>query len=96
MKKLALVLTMISALFVAAASPAEAHGWRGGWHGHWGGPGIGFGLVAGALTAGLAANAFYGPRYYGPPYGYYGPRFVRRAYYVPYAYAPPPYWDPWW
>ncbi|MDE5463971.1 hypothetical protein [Bradyrhizobium sp. CSS354] len=92
MKKLALVLTLISALFVAAASPAEAHGWRG----HWGGPGIGFGLVAGALTAGLAANAFYGPRYYGPPYGYYGPRFVRRAYYVPYAYAPPPYWDPWW
>src|SRR4051812_6197464 len=47
MKKLALVLTMISALIVAAASPAQAHGWRGGWHGHWGGPGIGFGLVAG-------------------------------------------------
>ncbi|MGY4430558.1 hypothetical protein ACVWWO_003035 [Bradyrhizobium sp. F1.13.1] len=53
-------------------------------------------LLPGALAAGLAADAYYGPRYYGPPYGYYGPRVVRRAYYVPYAYAPPPYWDPWW
>jgi hypothetical protein len=90
MKKLALVLTTISALFVAAASPAEADGWRG----HWRGPGIGFGLVAGTLAAGLAADAYYGP----PVYGYYGPRVVRHAYYVPYAYVPPPvpYWDPWW
>jgi hypothetical protein len=94
MKKLALVLTMISALFVAAASPAEAHGWRG----HWRGPGIGFGLVAGAVAAGLAADAYYGPVGYGPAYGYYRPRVVRRAYYGPYAYAPPPpaYWYPWW
>jgi hypothetical protein len=93
MKKLALVLTMSSALVVAAASPAEAHGWRG----HWRGPGIGFGLVAGALAAGLAADAYYRPHVY-PGYGYYGPRIVRRAYYVPYAYAPPPppYWGPWW
>jgi hypothetical protein len=53
MKKAALVLTMLSALFVA---PAQAHGWRG--H-HWHGPGIGFGLVAGALAAGLAADAYY-------------------------------------
>jgi hypothetical protein len=91
MKKLALVLSIISALFVAAAaSPAEAHGWRG----HWRGPGIGFGLVAGSLAVPVAADAYYGY----PAYGYYGPRVVRRAYYVPYAYGPPPppYWDPSW
>jgi hypothetical protein len=57
----------------AVSSPAEA---RRGW-----GPGIGFGLAAGALAAGAIAASQ--PYYYGPGYGYYGPRYHRRVYYGP-------------
>ena len=78
------------ALSTAAIAPAEARGfgWHGGgWHGGWG-PGIGFGIAAGALTAGaIAASPYY---YYGPGYGYYGPRYYapRYAYYGPGYYRP--------
>lgn len=89
MKRTALILATVAALGTAAVSaPAEARH-RGGW-----GPGIGFGLAAGALAAGaLAASQ---PYYYGRDYGYYGPRYYRRAYYgpSPYAYYGPRYYGP--
>jgi hypothetical protein len=79
MRRLALAAVAVGAICVATVAPAEAR-WGGGWHGGWGGPGIGFGLAAGALAFGAAAAA--SPYYYGPGYGYYGPR-----YYVPVPYA---------
>jgi hypothetical protein len=56
----------------AMTAPAETRGI---------GPGLGFGLAAGALIAGVAAANAY--PYYGPGYGYYGPRYYAPA---PYAY----------
>jgi hypothetical protein len=64
------------------APPAQARGI---------GPGLAFGLAAGALTAGAIAAS--GPYYYGPGYGYYGPRYYVRAYYGgSYAYYGGPYY----
>jgi hypothetical protein len=88
MRRTALILATVAALGTAVVSaPAEARYGRGwGW-----GPGIGLGIAAGALTAGAIAASQ--PYYYGPGYGYYGPRY-RRAYYGygygggPYAYGP--------
>jgi hypothetical protein len=87
MRRTALILATVAALGTAVVSaPAEARYGRGwGW-----GPGIGLGIAAGALTAGAIAAS---QPYYGPGYGYYGPRY-RRAYYGygygggPYAYGP--------
>jgi hypothetical protein len=85
MKRTALVLATVAALGTAAvSSPAEA---RRGW-----GPGIGFGLAAGALAAGAFAASQ--PYYYGPGYGYYGPRYHRRVYYGPRPYYGPRYYGP--
>ena len=86
MKRTALIMATVAALGAAAiSSPAEAR------YRSWG-PGIGFGLAAGALTAGAIAASH---PYYGPGYGYYGPRY-RRAYYGPgpYAYYGPRYYAP--
>ncbi len=70
MKRTLAVLATAAALGATTmAAPAEAHG------GGWGGPGLAFGLAAGALTAGAIAAShpyYYGPGYYGAPYGYYG------------------------
>jgi hypothetical protein len=78
MKKTAIALATVAALgaaSVAAPAPAEARGI---------GPGLAFGLAAGAIGAGIAASTY---PYYGPGYGYYGPRYYRPAYYGgPYAY----------
>jgi hypothetical protein len=79
MKKTAIALATVAALgaaTVAAPTKAEARGW--GW-----GPGIGIGLAAGAIGAGIAASTWPGYAYggyYGPGYGYYGPRYYRPAY----------------
>ena len=70
MKKTLAVLAavgMVAAAAVTAPAPAQARGW---------GPGLAFGLAAGALAAGAAGA--YGPYYYGPGYGYYGPRSITR------------------
>lgn len=97
MRKIALAALAAGAISVAAVAPAEAH-WRGGWHGGGWGPGLGFGLAAGALAFGAAAAASH-PGYYGPPYGYYGPRYYRpRIFYRPYAwggYYGPRYYGGW-
>jgi hypothetical protein len=84
MRRTALILATVAALGTAVVSaPAEARYYGRGWG--WG-PGIGLGLAAGALTAGAIAAS---QPYYGPGYGYYGPRY-RRAYYG-YGYGPGPY-----
>ena len=84
MKRTALILATVAAIGTAAISaPAEAGGWG---HRGWG-PGIGFGLAAGALTAGAIAASQ--PYYYGPGYGYYGPRYYYGP--GPYAYYGPRY-----
>jgi hypothetical protein len=72
MKRTALILATVAAVGTAAvSSPAEARWGRGlGW-----GPGIGFGIAAGVLTAGAIAASR--PYYWGPGYGYYGPRYYR-------------------
>ena len=81
MRKTLAVLATVAAIGATAmtAPPAEARGF---------GPGLAFGLAAGALAAG--AYGAYGP-YYGPRYGYYGPRYYRPAY-RPYAYYGGPYY----
>lgn len=78
-KALAIMATVVTVAATAMTAPAEARGI---------GPGLAFGLAAGALTAGAIAAS--GPYYYGPGYGYYGPR----AYYGPrpYAYYGGPYY----
>jgi hypothetical protein len=66
MKKTLAVLGITAAVAVttiAAPTTAEARGV---------GPGLAFGLAAGALTAGAIAAS---RPYYGPGYGYYGPRY---------------------
>jgi hypothetical protein len=79
MKKTLAVLGTVAALATTVvAAPAQARGI---------GPGLAFGLAAGALTAGAIAATH--PYYYGPGYGYYGPRY----YYGPgYAYYGEPYY----
>jgi hypothetical protein len=88
MKRTALILATVAALgTVAVSSPAEAR-WGRGWG--WG-PGIGFGIAAGALTAGAIAASR--PYYWGPGYGYYGPRYDPPGYYgAPYGYYRPRYY----
>jgi hypothetical protein len=87
MKRTALILATVAALGTVAVSPAEAR-WGRGWG--WG-PAVGFGLAAGALTAGAIAASQ--PYYYGPGYGYYGPRYYRGGYYGgPYGYYGPRYY----
>ena len=75
-------VALVGAAAVTAPAPAEARG-RGI------GPGLAFGLAAGAIAAGAAASSY---NYYGPGYGYYGPR----RYYGPgpYAYYGDPYYPP--
>ena len=58
----------LAATAVTAPAQAEARGI---------GPGLAFGLAAGAIAAGAAAST-YGPYYYGPGYGYYGPATMDR------------------
>ena len=77
-KTLAIMATVAALAATTMTAPAEARGF--GHHGFFG-PGLAFGLAAGALTAGAIAAS--GPYYYGPDYGYYGPR---------YYYEPGPYW----
>jgi hypothetical protein len=67
---------LAGALLIAAGmalTPAQA-AWRNGEA-----AAVGFG--AGAVVGAAAASSYYGPRYYGGPYGYYG---------GPYAYEPGP------
>jgi hypothetical protein len=88
MKRTALILATIAAVGTAAiSSPAEAR-----WGRAWGwGPGIGFGIAAGVLTAGAIAASR--PYYWGPGYGYYGPRYYPPGYYGgPYGYYGPRYY----
>jgi hypothetical protein len=71
--KSAIAITLAGALLTSAATPGMAR------NGRWIAAGIG--LAAGAIAAGVAANA-YAPHYYDPGYAYapaYGPA---------YAYAP--------
>jgi hypothetical protein len=86
MKKTFAVLVTVATLgATTVTAPAEARRL---------GPGLAFGLAAGALAAG--AYGAFGPRYYGPGYGYYGsygPRYYGPAYYPgPYAYNGGPYY----
>jgi hypothetical protein len=85
MKRTALILATVAAVGTAAvSSPAEAR-WGRGWG--WG-PGIGFGIAAGALTVGAIAASR--PYYWGPGYGYYGPRYYPPGYFGgPYGYYGP-------
>jgi hypothetical protein len=78
-KALAIMATVATIAATTMTAPAQARGI---------GPGLAFGLAAGALTAGAIAAS--GPYYYGPDYGYYGPRY----YYGPgtYAYYGGPYY----
>ncbi|WP_083780473.1 hypothetical protein [Nitrobacter sp. Nb-311A] len=97
MRRIILATLAAVAITTASVAPSEAH-WRG--HRGWGpGSGIGLGLAAGALAFAAAASSpyYYGPGYYGAPYGYYGPRPVYygpryyRPYYRPY-FRPYGYW----
>src|SRR5260370_20965680 len=71
MKKTLAILGTVAALATTTvAAPAQARGI---------GPGLAFGLAAGALAVGaLAVSHPYG--YYGPGYGYYGPRYYGPGY----------------
>jgi hypothetical protein len=81
-KTLAILGTVAAIATTSVVAPAQARGI---------GPGLAFGLAAGALTAGAIAAS---PYYYGPGYGYYGPRYYYGspgyAYYGggPYYYRP--------
>jgi hypothetical protein len=86
-KALAILATVATVGATTMSAPAQARGL---------GPGLAFGLAAGAIAAGVAGA--YGPYYYGPGYGYYGPRYYgyygSPAYYGPgpYAYYGGPYY----
>src|SRR5260221_4973686 len=86
-KTLAILGTVAAIATTSVAAPAQARGI---------GPGLAFGLAAGALTAGAIAAS---PYYYGPGYGYYGPRYYYGSpgyayygggayYYRPHHYCP--------
>jgi len=81
-KALAVVATIATVGAMTLSAPAQARGI---------GPGLAFGLAAGAIGAGIAASTY---PYYGPGYGYYGPRYYGPAYYGPgpYAYYHGPYY----
>lgn len=76
--KLATVATVAGAMAVPMATPSQA-----AWHHHGGrGAAAAISFGAGALVGAAAANAAYGPDYYGADYGYDS-----------YAYAPGPAYD---
>jgi peptidoglycan/LPS O-acetylase OafA/YrhL len=59
-----MVLAFAIAVALAAAPANAGPHWHG--HGYWGGPGLAFGLFAGAVAAGVAADAYcvrYEPTY---------------------------------
>ncbi|OQW40826.1 MAG: hypothetical protein A4S12_09620 [Proteobacteria bacterium SG_bin5] len=115
--KKGLVALTLGATLATAATPAEAQRWYGG-RGRTvivRDRGIGAGGALAAGIAGLAVGAaIAGNRdryYYGPPRGFYGPRFYGPRYYAadPYFYGPPRgyyyrgprcfidrRWDPYW
>jgi hypothetical protein len=78
MKRTLAILGTVAALAITTvAAPAQARGI---------GPGLAFGLAAGALTAGAIAASH--PYYYGPGYGYYGPRYYAAPGYAYYGDGP--------
>lgn len=85
--KLAGAVAVAGMMAIPMATPSQAS-WHGGHH--WGDRGaaaaVGFG--AGALIGAAAANAAYGPDYYGPGYGYNDYAYAEPGY-NDYAYAAP-------
>jgi len=87
MRKTLVALAAVATLAVSAlAAPAPAHAQRGV------GAGIAAGVIGGAIIGGAIAsqNGYYGQRYYGPGYGYYGggPAYVADP-----GYGVPCYWQ---
>ncbi|HXD46727.1 MAG TPA: hypothetical protein VN655_16485 [Pseudolabrys sp.] len=81
--KLATVAAVAGAMAVPMASPSQA-----AWHHHGDrGTAAAIGFGAGALVGAAAANAAYGPDYYGADYGYDSYAYAPGP---GYAYAPAP------
>jgi hypothetical protein len=68
MKKTLMIAAAVTLTVSAVAVPAPAQAQRGV------AAGVAAGLIGGALIGGAIAsqNHYYGPRYHGPGYGYYG------------------------
>jgi hypothetical protein len=90
-----ILLTLVAAASLAAATFAAPTRADAGCRGCWVGAGIAAGVIAGAA---IANSGYYGYRpayYYGyrPYYGYYAPRYYAPRYYYPryygYGYARP-------
>ena len=78
--------TLAGALAVAAATPGNAHDWRGG------GAAAAAGFAAGAIVGAAATSSYYGDGYYYGDY-VYDPGYAYApapAYYDSYAYDPGP------
>lgn len=93
-----LLLTIVAAVSIAAATVAVPKNAEARCYGCWVGAGVAASVIAGAAIANAGyygAPAYYGgyaqPAYYygyRPYYGYYAPRYYAPRYYAPRYYAP--------